>query len=69
MITAGDPTKRLLLKTELQRMIISIDVDFKVKPEKIKIMVTFINGVTREIEQDTFTKPLHPRRGSLPRLH
>jgi hypothetical protein len=63
LITAGDPATRLLLKTELRRMIIRIDVDFKIKPEKIKIMVTFINGVTREIEQLTFTKPLHPRRG------
>jgi DNA invertase Pin-like site-specific DNA recombinase len=62
LITAGDPTMRLLLKTELQRMIIRIDLDFKIKPAKIKITVTFINGVTRETEQLTFTKPLHPRR-------
>jgi len=43
-------------------MIIRIDVDFKIKREKIKIVVTFINGVTRETEQITFTKPLHPSR-------
>jgi hypothetical protein len=65
MITAGDPTMRLLLKTELKRMVITIDLDFKIKPEKIKITVTFINGVTRETEQRTFTKPLHPRRARL----
>jgi len=62
LIAAGDPTMRLLLKTELRRMIIRIDLDFKIKREKIKIIVTFINGVTRETEQITFTKPLHPRR-------
>jgi DNA invertase Pin-like site-specific DNA recombinase len=55
LITAGDPSKRLLLKTELQRMIIRIDLDFKIKREKINIEVKFINGVTRKTDQITFT--------------
>jgi hypothetical protein len=63
MITSGDPAMRLPLRTEIQRVIIRIDLDFKIKPGKISITVTFINGVTREIEQLTFTKPLPPRRG------
>jgi DNA invertase Pin-like site-specific DNA recombinase len=67
LITAGDPTKRLLLRTELQRMIIRIDLDFKIKRERITIKVTFINGVTRETEQITFTKPLHPPRSRMAR--
>jgi hypothetical protein len=61
LITAGDPAMRLSLRTELQRMIIRIDFDFKIKPEKISIKVTFINNVTRETEFLTFTKPLPSR--------
>jgi hypothetical protein len=65
MITAGDPTMRLSLRAELRRMISKIEFDFKTKPEKIRIKVTFLNDVSRETELRepvTFTKPLHPAR-------
>jgi DNA invertase Pin-like site-specific DNA recombinase len=65
MITAGDPTMRLLLRTELQRMISRIDFDFAIEPERITITVTFINDVQRTTKfrkPIRFTKPLHPSR-------
>ncbi len=67
MILAGDPAMRLSLRTELRRLVARIELDFKVKPEKITIDITFINDVKRTMEfrePIRFTKPLHPRRAS-----
>jgi DNA invertase Pin-like site-specific DNA recombinase len=65
LITAGDPAMRLSLRTELQRMISRIDLDFAIEPERITITVTFINDVQRTTKfrkPIRFTKPLHPSR-------
>ena len=42
LIRSGDPTMRGSLREELRRVLSRIDLDFKVKPEKISIKVTFI---------------------------
>jgi Resolvase, N terminal domain/Recombinase len=62
LITSGDPAMRMNIRTEIQRVITRIDMDFRIKSERIKIRVTYINGVTRETEMITFTKPLHSSR-------
>jgi DNA invertase Pin-like site-specific DNA recombinase len=62
LITVADPAMRLPMRAEIQRVITRIDFNFRIKPQKILIKVTFINGVTRETEVTTFTKPLRPDR-------
>jgi len=65
MIKAGDPVMRLAMRTELQRMISRIDLDFAIDPDNITITVIFINDAKRMTEfrkQIRFTKPLHPSR-------
>jgi hypothetical protein len=65
MIRAGDPAMRLSIRTELQRMISRIDLDFAIEPDRITITVTFINDAKRTTDYRKpirFTKPLHPRR-------
>ena len=65
MILAGDPAMRLNIRAEICRLVLRIDLDFKAKPEKILIKVTFINDAARTTEfrqPIKFTKPLHPRR-------
>ena len=65
MIKAGDPAMRLAMRTELQRMISRIELDFAIEPDRITITVTFINDVQRSTafrKPIRFTKPLHPQR-------
>jgi len=65
MIKTGDPAMRLAMRTELQRVISRIDLDFAIEPDRITITVTFINDARRITEfrkPIRFTKPLHPSR-------
>jgi Resolvase, N terminal domain/Recombinase len=67
LIRSGDPATRLKLRTELQRRISRISLNFASVPGRIAIVVRFINDVERQTEQRKpikFTKPLHPRRAA-----